>query len=186
MRLRLLTIAVLAVGSLSMIACVDEQATDEVIIQNDKKAFEDYLTTDTLVNVKEVYDEVTGLRVIWQELSASVDTVKLGDTLTVDYTGKFLSNKVFDTSIKDVAIAAGIFNASGKYLPMKFPLGTDPNFRLISGFEYGISLMKKGDKATVFIPSIFAYGRQGKGNIGPNTPLIFELDLQEVKAGPVQ
>lgn len=183
MRLRLFSIAALLLGSLSVISCVDEQATDEAIIQDDKKAFEEYLEANSLVNVKEVYDEATGLRVIWQELSKSGIAVKQGDTLTVDYTGKFLSNKVFDTSIKDVAVAAGIFQAARDYEPLNFPIGFN---YLIPGFEYGASLMEKGDKATVFVPSIFAYGRQGSGNIGPNTPIIFELDLQEVKAGPVK
>jgi FKBP-type peptidyl-prolyl cis-trans isomerase FklB len=44
--------------------------------------------------------------------------------------------------------------------------------------------METGEKATVFIPSPYAYGRPGKGNIGPNTPLIFELELIKVNPGP--
>ena len=44
--------------------------------------------------------------------------------------------------------------------------------------------MEKGDKATVFIPSIFGYGKNSSGEIPLNSPLIFELNLVDVKDGP--
>lgn len=181
MKIRIFAILSLVACAFAMASCVDEGATDDVILVNDKTAIEEYLDSNTVVNVKEYYDEVTGLRVIWQELSGSGLGVTDGDTLKVDYVGKLLSNKVFDTSIEQVAKDEGIFSASRDYLPLDFPVGY--NF-LIPGFEFGVGLMEQGDVATVFIPSLFGYGKQGSGSIPGNAPIIFELNLIEVTQGP--
>ena len=183
MRIKLFPAVALIFGSLSMFSCIDDEATDDALIANDKAAIEAYLETDTLVNVKEFHDEATGLRVIWQELSDSGVEVKASDTLTVDYVGRLLSGKVFDTSIEAIAKDAGVYNSSRKYKPLEFPIGYG---RLIPGFEIGLSKMEEGDKATVIIPSLYGYGRQGTddGSIPPNTPIMFELHLQKVDEGP--
>jgi FKBP-type peptidyl-prolyl cis-trans isomerase FklB len=172
---------VLILASFGMIGCIDENETDEAILERDIKAIADYLESNTLVNVKQFDDPSTGIKVIWQEVSKSGIKAENGDTLRVDYTGKLLSNKVFDTSIESVARTAGIFSNSRNYIPLKFPLGRG---FLIPGFEFGAAQMEKGDKATVLIPSIFGYGNNANGDIPANAPLIFELTLIDVKDGP--
>jgi FKBP-type peptidyl-prolyl cis-trans isomerase FklB len=164
-----------------LVSCIDENETDEVILARDKEAIADYIAKNTLVSVQQFEDPISGIRVIWQEVSKSGIKVQDGDTLRVDYTGKLLSNKVFDTSIESVARTAGIFALGRAYIPLKFPLGRG---LLIPGFEYGVSQMEKGDKATVFIPSMFGYGNNSSGDIPANSPLIFELSLIDVKDGP--
>lgn len=183
MRIKLVPAVALIFGNFALFSCIDEGATDEALLANDKAAIEAYLETDTLVNVKEFHDEATGLRVIWQELSNSGVEVKASDTLTVDYVGRLLSGKVFDTSIEDVAKDAGVFNSDRTYKPLVFAIGYG---RLIPGFEIGLSKMEEGDKATVIIPSYYGYGKQGSsdGRIPANTPILFELDLQKVVEGP--
>ncbi len=43
-------------------------------------------------------------------------------------------------------------------------------------------MMKEGDKWEVAIPSALAYGERGAGgDIGPNEPLVFVIELIEVK-----
>ncbi|MDH4027720.1 MAG: FKBP-type peptidyl-prolyl cis-trans isomerase, partial [Nitrospirota bacterium] len=43
-------------------------------------------------------------------------------------------------------------------------------------------LMKAGSKWQLFIPSALAYGEHGAGQtIGPNTTLIFEVELISIK-----
>ena len=40
-------------------------------------------------------------------------------------------------------------------------------------------------KATVIMPSLYAYGSQGNGGIPANSPLIFELELVDIKENPL-
>lgn len=93
-------------------------------------------------------------------------------TVSVHYTGKFLDGKVFDSSVN-----------SGK--PLEFKLGKK---MVIAGWEEGISMMKKGGKATLVIPSSMGYGERGAQNpqtgeyiIPPYTPLMFEVELLDIK-----
>jgi FKBP-type peptidyl-prolyl cis-trans isomerase FkpA len=181
MRIKPSFIFALLLASVGLVSCIDENETDEVILARDKEAIADYIAKNTLVSVQQFEDPISGIRVIWQEVSKSGIKVQDGDTLRVDYTGKLLSNKVFDTSIESVARTAGIFALGRAYIPLKFPLGRG---LLIPGFEYGVSQMEKGDKATVFIPSMFGYGNNSSGDIPANSPLIFELSLIDVKDGP--
>ncbi len=185
MKIRIFAILSLIAGSFAFASCIDEEATNDVILANDKAAINAYLDTTSIVNVKEFRDEATGLSIIWQERAPSdtLETLIQGDTISVNYTGKFLTNKVFETTLESVARDNDIFSSNAKYEPIKF-LWLVPGNRLITGFEFGVSQMEVGDKATVFIPSEFAYGREGSRNIGPNTPLIFELEL--VKVNPVK
>ena len=45
-------------------------------------------------------------------------------------------------------------------------------------------MMHAGEKATVIFPSRLGYGTQASGGIPANSPLIFELDLVQIKKGP--
>lgn len=97
-----------------------------------------------------------------------------GDTVLVHYTGKFLSGKIFDSSLPDVAKKSGTFNPGRLYEPLKLPVGVNG---AIPGFEEGLMLLPKGAKATLILPSSLAYGEQGNQGIPPFTPLIFEVEM---------
>ena len=90
-----------------------------------------------------------------------------GSTVSVLYTGHLLD-------------AAGtVFDASQNNTPLTFSLGRG---QVIVGFDEGIALMHKGDKAELLIPSRLAYGPLGISNrIAPNTILRFEVELVDVK-----
>ena len=51
---------------------------------------------------------------------------------------------------------------------------------VIDGWKAALEMMYKGMKATVFIPSGMAYGKNGQGSIPDNAILVFDLDLKEV------
>ena len=52
----------------------------------------------------------------------------------------------------------------------------------VPGLAEGLKLMPAGSKWWLFIPPALAYGERGSGSIiGPNTVLIFELELIAVK-----
>lgn len=181
MKLKPIQILTLVLGFSIMFSCIDSEATDEVIFVKDQEAIDEYIASANLVNVKEVKDPVSGITIIWQELSDSGITISNGDTASVNYTGRLLNDRIFDTSIESVARANNLYTESRKYSPLKFRLGIA---LLIPGFEFGVLQLQKGDKATVFIPSLFGYGNQANGNIPANSPLIFEMELVEVKDGP--
>lgn len=88
-----------------------------------------------------------------------------GDTVVVHYTGKFLDGKTFDSS------------AGGQ--PIVFPAGVG---FVIPGWEQTLAHMKEGESVTVVIPSSLAYGERGSGGvIEPFTPLVFDMELIQVK-----
>lgn len=85
---------------------------------------------------------------------------RVGDTLSVNYTGKLDDGTVFDTSV-------------GK-APIQFVLGAG---QVIQGWEQGLQGMKVGGKRLLIIPAALGYGSAGNGPIPPNANLVFEVEL---------
>ncbi|MGJ8675927.1 MAG: FKBP-type peptidyl-prolyl cis-trans isomerase N-terminal domain-containing protein [Akkermansiaceae bacterium] len=57
--------------------------------------------------------------------------------------------------------------------------------QVIPGFKEALTMMPVGSKWKIFLPSELAYGPRGAGaQIGPNSALIFELELEEIVAAP--
>ncbi len=103
-----------------------------------------------------------------------------GKKVKVNYTGKLIDGKIFDTSIEKDAKSAGIYNDQRPYEPISFGLGQG---EVIPGWDEGISLMKVGGKARLIIPSKLGYGERGAGNgaIPPCAVLIFDVELVGVE-----
>jgi FKBP-type peptidyl-prolyl cis-trans isomerase len=54
--------------------------------------------------------------------------------------------------------------------------------QILTGWEEGIKLMKKGAAAKLFIPSPLAYGATGLQNVvDPNTILVIDIELIEIR-----
>ncbi len=87
------------------------------------------------------------------------------DTVSVHYRGTLLDGTEFDSSYK-------------RGEPVSFPVGG-----VIAGWTEALQLMGEGSKWELFIPSDLAYGPGGAGaNIGPNSTLIFEVELLKAAA----
>lgn len=87
------------------------------------------------------------------------------DTVTTHYRGTLIDGTEFDSSYKRGEPAT--FSIKG----------------VIKGWTEALQLMKEGSKWQLFIPSELAYGERGAGQqIGPNSALIFEVELIAVKA----
>jgi len=86
-------------------------------------------------------------------------TPKPTDTVKVHYQGTLIDGTVFDSSVQ-------------RGQPITFPVRG-----VIPGWTEALQLMKVGDKWQLFIPAKLAYGEQGPGPIGPNSALIFEVEL---------
>jgi len=91
------------------------------------------------------------------------DKPTLESNVEVNYEGKTIDGKVFDSS---------------------YERGTTTYFKLsnvISGWQEGLQLMPVGSKFRFYIPSELAYGERGAGNdIEPNATLIFEVELLNI------
>jgi FKBP-type peptidyl-prolyl cis-trans isomerase 2 len=81
--------------------------------------------------------------------------VENGNTISVDYVGKLEDGTVFDTSVKEAALEAGICNQMREYEPLTFTVGAG---HMIKGFDEGVVGMKVGEKKTLQIPPEEAYG----------------------------
>ena len=52
---------------------------------------------------------------------------------------------------------------------------------LVRGFQEALQLMKVGSHFRVAVPTELGYGERGvRGAVGPNEPLIFEIELQRI------
>ena len=79
------------------------------------------------------------------------------------YHGTLINGSVFDSSVE-------------RGEPATFPVNG-----VIQGWVEALQLMSTGSKWRLFIPSELAYGQQGAGGaIGPNTALIFDVELLEI------
>jgi FKBP-type peptidyl-prolyl cis-trans isomerase FklB len=92
--------------------------------------------------------------------SGSGPTPKATDTVKVHYHGTLPDGTVFDSSVERGDPATFQVNA------------------VISGWTEALQLMKVGDKWQLVIPAKLAYGERGPGGkIGPNSTLIFDVEL---------
>lgn len=182
MNYRLIAFAALLLGTASLVSCIDPDQTQEVILVENKKAIEKYLAENPITGVKEYKEVEEGFYMFWEVSKDSTAlSVVRGDTVRVNYTGRLLNDEIFDTSIEQVARENGIYSSTRKYEPLKFRPGF--NFAIV-GFEFAISLMREGEKATVIFPARLGYGSQPSGPVPANAPLIFELDLIKVNKVP--
>ncbi|MGW8393592.1 FKBP-type peptidyl-prolyl cis-trans isomerase [Pseudoduganella sp. HUAS MS19] len=70
------------------------------------------------------------------------------------------------------------FDSSIGRSPFSFPLGAG---QVIPGWDQGVQGMKVGGKRTLIVPASLGYGSNGIGPIPPNSTLIFDVELLEVR-----
>lgn len=82
------------------------------------------------------------------------------DKVTVNYEGRLIDGKIFDSSY-------------ARHEPIDFTLN-----EVIPGWTEGLQLMKPGEEFLFFIPPDIGYGVRGAGgDIPPNAALIFKVEL---------
>ncbi len=138
----------------------EEQAEQAVVGEKNKAEGEAFLAE----NKKREGVKVT-------ESGLQYEVIKMGegpkptkdDKVKTHYHGTLISGKVFDSS-----------KQRGE--PVEFPVSG-----VIPGWIEALQLMPVGSQWKLYIPSNLAYGERGvSADIGPNTVLIFEIDLLEI------
>ena len=90
---------------------------------------------------------------------------RAGQTAVVHYTGTLTNGTKFDSS-------------RDKGQPMEFVFRQTP---MIKGWDEGVSTMKVGGRRRLVVPPALAYGPAPRPGIPPNSTLIFDLELLDVK-----
>lgn len=93
-----------------------------------------------------------------------------GDTLTIEFEGRFLDGEFFDSTKK-------------RKESFQFVLGQ--KWQVIDGVERAVRMMREGELSLFILPSAIAFGATGSstGIVPPYTPVIFEIELLELKPG---
>lgn len=140
-------------------------------LKKDDKAITDYLVKNNIQAVKAPAG--TYVQIITPGDGDVIDTSKVAK---VYYTGTNLEGGDPFDSNKDPKFQ------HTDLLPVNMSLPTGAPGSVIKGWTDGISLLKKGAKATLYVPSALAYGAQGAGNgdIKPNANLKFEVEVVDV------
>lgn len=92
----------------------------------------------------------------------------LNDEVKVNYEGKLIDGKIFDSSYE-------------RGQPAAMPLN-----RLVKAWQEALQLMRPGDEWILYVPPELGYGAEGAGDgqIPGGAALIFRIELIDVLAGP--
>ncbi|CAE6451560.1 unnamed protein product [Rhizoctonia solani] len=91
---------------------------------------------------------------------------KIGDQVTIHYTGTLLDGTKFDSS------------RDGNRGPFQTQIGTG---KVIKGWDHGVPQIPVGGKARLTIPPDMGYGARGYPPVIPgNSTLIFEVELLKI------
>lgn len=91
-----------------------------------------------------------------------------GWNAAINYTGKFLDGKVFDSNTDTNFHHKEAF---------KLEIGKG---KVIKGWDEGLKLLKKGSVATLYIPSTLAYGSNPRQNIPANSIMVFDIEVTDM------
>ncbi len=138
-------------------------------LATDTKTITDYLAKNNIATVKGT--KGTFVAIHSQGTGSLIDT---SVAVKVNYTGRTLSGTIFDSNTDPS------FNHLTP-LTVKMWL-TQQQGGVIDGWTDGLKLLSKGAKATFYIPSSLAYGKQAAGDkIKPNSILVFDVEIVDVE-----
>ncbi len=112
-------------------------------------------------SVKGVFTTPSGLQYMVLRQGAGAHP-RPSDRVRVNYRGTLLDGTVFDSSEQHGG-------------PAEFGLN-----QVIAGWTEGVSMMPVGGKYRFWIPADLAYGKQGNPTIGPNSTLVFDVELLDI------
>lgn len=138
-------------------------AENKAQIDADCKKIDAYLATNNIKATKTKWGTYVAV-----QTEGTGPQLTSKDVASVNYTGRtFDSSKVFDS------------NTDPKFqhvTPYDVPLGQLSG--IIIGWVDALLQMKNGTKATVYIPSSLAYGKDGRApEINPNQILVFDMEV---------
>lgn len=122
------------------------------------------MSTVTSSTIPTAMPKATGLK-IEDTQEGTGEAVKSGDTIVIHYKGTLTNGTTFDSSYD-------------RGQPFETTIGVG---QVIEGWDKGIIGLKVGGKRTLTIPPDMGYGERAAGDIPPNSTLIFEVELLQIK-----
>lgn len=118
-----------------------------------------YFATEKLKALNNASSLKSGVKVYKQKETQGALPQK-GADISVFYVGYLGNGKIFDSG--EIEYTHGIGE-------------------VITAWEQALKTIKEGEKATIFAPSVTAYGKRGAGKlIKPFTTLIFDIELKRI------
>ena len=160
----------LALGLVALLALA--ACTKQEVVRNKQtaepvqaKAVLTPLPTMVLTPAPAANSELGALQIKDQVIGTGTEATA-GHNVSVNYTGRLLTGKQFDSSIGRA--------------PFKFMLGGG---QVIKGWDQGVAGMKVGGKRQLVIPPHLGYGAEGAGGglIPGNATLVFDVELLGVE-----
>ena len=125
--------------------------TDQSTLETDIEIIDEYLSENNI----DAQTDSTGIRYIINKKGTG-KPVNPCSRVSITYLGKLLSGKVIDL----------------KKEPVSYSLD-----ELIVGWQIGIPKINEGGAITLFVPSGYAYGKNGAEGIPPYSNIIFQINL---------
>lgn len=122
------------------------------------------VSQNIMTNTESSYTTASGMKITITKEGTGAEA-KVGNSVSMNYTGKFESGEAFDSNVDP---------KFGHVQPFVFTIGAG---MVIKGWDEGIAGMKVGEKRTLVIPYTLAYGENGYGPIPPKATLVFDVEL---------
>lgn len=129
----------------------------------------------------------------YKQLAEPTDTASLprDTTVRINYIGRLMNGKVFDTTIADTAKFYGIYSPTRDYSPVYINLAdeasditmstssnSDATSSIVNGFAYCMMNMKNHEKGIAAFYSVYGYGKKGSSpGIPKYAPISFEIEI---------
>lgn len=144
---------------------IEKELKDSAALaKRDDQLINDYLTKNNIKANKTPWGTYVVITT-----AGSGPTLSQNDVAVINYTGKTFNDSTFDSNTD---------KAFDHVEPLYVDMG---EFRVIPGWIDGLKLMQKGSKGKIIIPSILAYGKNGKyPKIGPDENLVFDIEVTDI------
>ena len=143
---------------------------------------------DNYPDAEIMINDTTGFYYIQTRLPDNTKVLK-DTTVYINYIGRLLDGRVFDTTVRDTAVRYGLYSAGRSYEPVEITYsGEEASYTsikmgsnhsdVIKGFARTLSKMKAHEKGVGIFFSSLGYQGSGSGNSIPGyAPLKFEIEL---------
>lgn len=151
-----------ALAALALAACAPDRAAIMAAAQDEGRTF---LAANAKAQGVVTLPSGLQYKVVKSGPATGVKPMR-GDEVKVNYEGKLISGKIFDSSYE-------------RGVPAALPLDA-----LVPGWIEALQLMRPGDEWILYVPSNLAYGDNQAGDIPPGSTLIFKIELLAILPGP--